>query len=341
MVAERRPAQPDYAELRRRVKDVGLLQRQPGYYGRRAALTFAMVALGLSAIALVHNPWFQAANAIFLAFGFTQLGFLGHEAGHKAILRGGRPNDAFCILVFNLILGGSAAWWVQKHNAHHSNPNHEDLDPDISLSVVAFSQEQALAKRGIQRLMVRYQAFLFFPLLTFVNYAMRGVSVRYLLTNRTPHRWTEMAMTFLHYPLFLGLILTQLGLVTGAIFIVVHEAAIGLYFGLAFAPNHKGMPVLAGDHQLDFVRRQVITSRNLKRNRVNDYLFGPLATQIEHHLFPNMARNNGRKAEPLVKAFCRERSIPYHETGVVQAFREIVQELHEVSAPLRRGERAS
>jgi hypothetical protein len=42
-----------------------------------------------------------------------------------------------------------------------------------------------------------------------------------------------------------------------------------------------------------------------------------------------------RKAEPIVRAFCLERSISYYETGVIEAYREIVQHLHDASAPLR------
>jgi hypothetical protein len=54
---------------------------------------------------------------------------------------------------------------VGKHNRHHSNPNHEDLDPDISITALAFTVDQASAKHGLVRLIARYQGWLFFPLL--------------------------------------------------------------------------------------------------------------------------------------------------------------------------------
>lgn len=139
----------------------------------------------------------------------------------------------------------------------------------------------------------------------------------------------------LHYPLFFGLVFWQLGIWHGVIFLLIQQGLTGLYIGLTFAPNHKGMPLVDDESGMDFVRCQVLTSRNLKKGRLSDYVFGPLASQIEHHLFPAMATNNGRKAEPLVKAFCRERSISYYETGVFRAYREILQHLYEVGAPLR------
>jgi fatty acid desaturase len=119
------------------------------------------------------------------------------------------------------------------------------------------------------------------------------------------------------------------------LFIVVHQALFGLYMGLVFAPNHKGMQLLDDESQLDFVRRQVLTSRDVKGHAVTDFLYGGLNYQIEHHLFPSMPRNKLKEAQTIVRAFCEARSIPYRETGALQSNREILQYLHRVSAPLR------
>ena len=81
----------------------------------------------------------------------------------------------------------------------------------------------------------------------------------------------------------------------------------------------------------------MLTSRNVKSSPINDLLYGGVNYQIEHHLFPNLPRNKLREAQKIVKAFCNTHSIPYHETGVLQSQREILQYLHEVSAPLRGG----
>jgi fatty acid desaturase len=43
----------------------------------------------------------------------------------------------------NLLVGISFGWWVAKHDRHHSNPNHEDLDPDIDIPALAFTTGQA------------------------------------------------------------------------------------------------------------------------------------------------------------------------------------------------------
>jgi fatty acid desaturase len=105
--------------------------------------------------------------------------------------------------------------------------------------------------------------------------------------------------------------------------------------GSVFAPNHKGMPILEKETELDFLHQQVLTARNVQGSPLADFWYGGLNYQIEHHLFPNMARNNLKKAQPIVRAFCQEMGIPYHQTGVWQSHKEILGFLHEVSAPLR------
>ena len=53
------------------------------------------------------------------------------------------------------------------------------------MPVIAFSREQAVTKRGVARIMVKYQAFLFLPLLTFEYYSLRVISVKFLVLGRS------------------------------------------------------------------------------------------------------------------------------------------------------------
>jgi fatty acid desaturase len=73
----------------------------------------------------------------------------------------------------------------------------------------------------------------------------------------------------------------------------------------------------------------------LHSSRFTDFWYGGLNFQIEHHLFPTMPRNNLKAAQPIVRQFCEEQGIPYHATGVFQAYREVFAHLHMVSRPLR------
>ena len=113
-----------------------------------------------------------------------------------------------------------------------------------------------------------------------------------------------------------------------AAFVLVQQGLFGLYLGCSFAPNHKGMPTLTEAEELDFLRRQVLTSRNVRGSRLVDFLLGGLNYQIEHHLFPNMPRPNLRHAQPLVRAFCRQHDLAYTEATLFGSYAEALRHLH-------------
>jgi fatty acid desaturase len=111
--------------------------------------------------------------------------------------------------------------------------------------------------------------------------------------------------------------------------------AFGVYMGAVFAPNHKGMLVIEDDDSVDFLLEQVLTSRNVNAGVVNDFVFGGLNYQIEHHLFPSMPRNRLREAQKLVEAFCQEHAIPYCRTSVPRAYHDILLHLRTVGSAAR------
>ena len=74
-----------YAQLSRQIKEAGLLERRRGYYAWKIAATAAALAAGWTVFVMVGNSWWQLAVAAFLAVVFTQIGFLGHDAGHRQI----------------------------------------------------------------------------------------------------------------------------------------------------------------------------------------------------------------------------------------------------------------
>lgn len=326
--------QQDYADLKRLVTQAGLLDKQLGYYVWNTATRLALLGASLTFLFIVDNVWLQLLNAALLSFAFTQIGFLVHDAGHRQIFDRAASNDLFG-LATNLLLGFSRSWWVDTHNEHHVNPNDLDLDPHTALPVFAFSEEQARSKRGVPRLLVGYQSFYFVPVLLLEGIGVRLASVQYLLRGDGKDRPAEAALMALHFVLYFSLLFYVLSLWQAVTFFAVHQALLGLYMGLVFAPNHKGMPLLDAESQLDFLRRQVLTSRDVSAHPVTDFLYGGLNYQIEHHLFPSMPRNKLREAQTIVRAFCEGRSIPYRESSVLQSNKEIFQYLHLVSAPLR------
>jgi fatty acid desaturase len=127
-------------------------------------------------------------------------------------------------------------------------------------------------------------------------------------------------------------VLLVLSPVRALVFVAVNQALFGVYLGCAFAPNHKGMPNLGEKEAADFLRRQVLTSRNVRGGPVTDWVLGGLNYQIEHHLFPSMPRVNLKRAQPLVRAFCAERGVAYRECGAFASYRQALGHLNAVGA---------
>jgi len=261
----------EYTQLSRQIKQAGLLDRRRGWYLARIGLNLALLAGGWVAFAMLGASWWQLLIAVYLAVVFTQLAFIGHDAVHRQLFRSRRANDQVGLIHANLLVGVSFEWWVAKHNRHHTNPNHQDLDPDISITALAFTTDQATAKQGLVRLIARHQAWLFFPLLLLEAAHLHLASTKAILRGSGRANTVEGLLLVAHvagYVTALALVLSPL---QALVFVVVHQGLFGLYLGCSFAPNHKGMPTLSDADQLDFLRRQVLTSRNVAGSRLVDW----------------------------------------------------------------------
>ena len=85
---------------------------------------------------MVGNSWMTLAVAPLVGMTFTQLGFLGHDAGHNQVFGARQRNRVLGLIVANALIGLSFGWWVPKHSAHHAHPNEMGRDPDIGEGVV-------------------------------------------------------------------------------------------------------------------------------------------------------------------------------------------------------------
>jgi fatty acid desaturase len=320
----------EYALLSRQIKQAGLLNRRPAYYIWKIAVTAVLLAAGWVAFVLVGNSWWQLAVAVFLAAVFTQVGFLGHDAGHRQIFGSRRANYLLGVLLGNLGIGLSYGWWVNKHNKHHAHPNTEGADPDIMLGALAFSKTQARGSRGLARLVYRYQAYLFFPMLLGEAISLHTSSICALTSREARHRSPETALIVAHFICYLTVVFLVLSPVKAVVFIVVQQGLFGVYLGSSFAPNHKGMLILGADDHTDFLRRQVLTSRNVRGGWLTDFALGGLNYQIEHHLFPSMPRPNLRHSKAMIEAFCRQRELPYCESSLVGSYAQALRYLNTV-----------
>ncbi|MBA4862287.1 acyl-CoA desaturase [Streptomyces sp. PSKA54] len=331
------PAGSEFAPLLRTVRGQGLLDRRTGWYTLGIAVNALALGAAVTAVVLLGDSWWTLLLAPLLAVLSARTAFIGHDAGHAQITANRSLSRAIGLVHGNLLLGMSYAWWNDKHNRHHANPNHIDKDPDVAADVLVFTSDQARARAGFRRWLTRNQAWLFFPLTLLEGLALKVYGFRDLRRQPPRERAVEGLLLLAHVTGYATLLLTTMSPGKAVAFAALHQALFGLHLGLAFAPNHKGMdmPDPDADDRWGHLRRQVLTSRNIRGGPVTDWFLGGLNYQIEHHLFPSMPRPHLRLAQPLVRAHCRDLGIPYTETGLVDSYRQALRHMHEVGEPLR------
>jgi fatty acid desaturase len=331
------------AALNRRFREAGLMQSQLRYYAITAFWILGLLCISIMLLNTIGNSWIQIfGNASLLAFLFAQIGFVGHDAGHQQIFLSRNKNLGVTWMVM-LLSGMVGEWWHDKHvMRHHRDPNGLG-DGDI-ITPFAFTPTQALNKKGwLARFIVKNQAWMFYFILLLTGFSFKLAGIIFLLKGkegkRSRHPKVEWTLLAVHFMLYFGLLFWLLNPWWLAFpFIVVHQMLLGFYMGNVFAPNHKGMPTIEIEGRVsakDWARRQITTARDVSpSNPIVSGLYGGLNCQVEHHLSLSMPRNNLVKAAKIVNAYCQERGIPYHQTGIWQSIVEIWKSFQRVANTL-------
>ncbi|MBJ3813268.1 acyl-CoA desaturase [Streptomyces flavofungini] len=329
------PTQPaNMKDITQLVKAAGLLEPQPLYYTLKIFTNLGMLAAAWTAFALLGDSWWQLATAACLAFCFGQTSVIGHDAGHRQIGRTRKVANLVGYLHANVLTGTNFHWWIGHHTKHHNFPNHLSLDPDIQRRQVIFDPAHHARKKGtVKRFIIRHQGWMFYVLIPLeglrLNLAGYIAAYRYAAMRKAT---TDLILCTTHLVAYLTLLFSALPLGLAVSFLAVHQGLFGVYVGLLFAPNHKGMPLRDGQQEeQDWLPRQVLSSRNLAPNRLTDFFYAGLNYQIEHHLFPTMPRRSLHKAQPLVKRYVLTHGLPYTETSPLRSYRDITRFLTMVS----------
>ncbi|MFD7157641.1 fatty acid desaturase family protein [Kribbella sp. NPDC059898] len=326
----------DFSPLLREIKAAGLLERRTAAYAMAIGINVGLMALTWAGIAAVGASWWVILLALPLGILTTRAAFFGHDAGHQQIGSSRKLHDWIGMLHGNLVLGMSYAWWNDKHNRHHANPNHTDKDPDVGEGVFVWTLQQAEGRKGLEGWLTRNQARIFFPLLTLEGFNLKVSSIRFLLARRRTEK-LELGLMAVHLVLYFSALFLIMSPAQALVFALVHHMVFGLHLGSVFAPNHKGMEMPDEDCNWGHLEKQVLTSRNVNGGLVVDWMMGGLNYQIEHHLFPSMPRANLRFAQPIVREYCESIGMPYVSTGLIDSYRMGLRHMHAVGEELRAG----
>lgn len=323
--------QTDFATLLKSIQALDLMRRRPGYYVTKIWLLVLAMAGCWVAFALLGHSWAQLGVAAGLGVVATQILFLSHDAAHRQIFASHRKNEWIALLLGTGLGGVSLAWWTNKHNRHHQAPNQIGKDPDIDPSVVHFYPLETPPRSALLRWAHERQGWWFFPLLVVEALNLQAQSLISLLRGRgAKRRVLELCLLVARLALVPTLTFVFLPPGLAALFVVVELAVTGVYLGTVFSVSHIGMETIPRGERLDFLSRQIRTSRNIRGGRVASGLMGGLNYQIEHHLFPSMPRPNLRYARPIIQAFCLDRGITYHEIPIHRAWLTVVRHLNRV-----------
>lgn len=330
----------NYTELLSRVKSAGLLAKKPSFYIVRLAVISAIavglwVAGGFLGVSTLHES--VVIGIAFVIAGLlgvlgAQYGFIAHEAAHRQIFHNNKLNDWAGLFLANLFAGLSYGFWMRKHNKHHQKPNQIGQDPDIAIRVLSFTVESRNEKRGVERWVSNRQGYLFPVLLFLTGFDLLLDSFQALRRTDRPVgiRALEFALMVIRQTapyVIMGLMFGWLWAIALWLFMMM---TFGFFMGAAFAPNHKGMPLVPRDAKIDFFERQVLTSRNIRGSWLKDNLMGGLNYQVEHHLFPSMARPYLKKAHEIVVAYCADKNITLVEMNLMSSYKAIVVYLNKV-----------
>jgi fatty acid desaturase len=334
------PATSNYTELLARVKEAGLLHKKPSFYVIRLVI-LSIISVGLwTAGGFIGASGAQDSLIIPVAFAIAgllgivgaQFGFIAHEASHRQIFRNNKWNDWAGLFLSNLFAGLSYGFWMRKHNKHHQKPNQIGEDPDIAIRVLSFTVESRDDKRGIERWISNRQGYLF-PFLLFLT-GFDLLLDSFLAIRRTDRplgiRVLEFSLMVIRQTapyIIMGLMFGWLWAIGLWVFMMM---IFGFFMGAAFAPNHKGMPLVPRDAKIDFFERQVLTSRNIRGSWLKDNLMGGLNYQVEHHLFPSMARPYLKRAHDIVMAYCADKNITLVEMNLFSSYKAIIVYLNKV-----------
>ncbi len=322
----------DYVELKKRVRGAGLLEPRPLFFTIVSIEPLLMIGLAVAVLVAFDGIVALLGSALIMSLAFVRAGFMMHDCGHRQVFKKARHNDLLGLVFGNLVLGSSISSWRTRHNEHHAHTNEIGVDPTLEIPLWAWLEEQIEEERGLVRWLMRHQALTFFPVLSLSGFFQSFAAIRdVFFGERVQDRWLQGTLLILHHVIYFGFLFAVLEWWQAIVFFFVHHLVTGLHLGMTFAPNHKGMPIVDANHQLDFVYVQAATTRNVLPGPLVDYLYGGLNYQIEHHLFPGMPRINLGAARRITKAYLQGRDIPYYETGVIRSYVEILRYMRGVA----------
>ena len=340
-----------YRMLNQRIQDEGLYDCNYKAYGIecvRYSLLFALMVLFL-------NWGWYITSAVCLGAFWHQLVFSAHDAGHMGITHNFQVDTIIGIIIADFLGGLSLGWWKRNHNVHHIVTNSPEHDPDIEhMPFFAISHrffdglrstfyDRVMTYDAVARFSLRYQNYLYYPILCFGRFNLYVLSWEYLIRGLGPrkgvaawHRWLEIAGQFFFWTWFgYGIIYRSIpDNVSRFLFVLVsHVVTMPLHVQITL--SHFAMSTSDLGQTESFPQKMLRTTMDVDCPSWLDFIHGGLQFQAVHHLYPQIPRHNLRRCQKLVMEFCKVTGIPYALYGFYEGNVHVIGRLGEVGKQAR------
>ncbi|KAL4926849.1 fatty acid desaturase [Aspergillus undulatus] len=306
-----------------------------------------------SAYFFLRVGWYML-SAFFLGCFWHQLVFTAHDAGHIGITHHYHVDSIIGMIIADYLGGLSLGWWKRSHNVHHIVTNEPEHDPDIEhMPFFAISHrfftnlrstyyDRIMYFDAFSNFMLKYQNYLYYPILLFGRFNLYRLSWEYLLLGQGPrkgpawwHRWFEIAGQIFFWTWFGYGVLGSLP-TWGTVFnylLISHMVTAPVHVQITL--SHFAMSTAdLGVHE-SFPQKMLRTTMDVDCPTWLDFFHGGLQFQAIHHLYPRIPRHNLRRTQKLVLEFCRDMGIPYALFTFTDGNKEVIGKLGDVAKQVR------
>lgn len=261
----------------------------------RAFTALAIVAANATAgIILATTSLPVVASLLLSALSgcmYASLFFLGHEAGHGAVVKSRSAQDVLMWAAFSIFLLPPTLWRVWHNKVHHMFTNHKDYDPDNFGTLSSYNEFRSV--RVVEALTPgsgRWLGLVYLPLwFTIHTQVVLWVQSRRCRGFESLGRTRASAESLCMAALWVSLAV-QLGVRSSLLLIIIPMMAANAIIMSYIATNHLLRPLVDYSDPLE-------SSMSVTTYRWLDLIHFNFSHHVEHHLFPSMSS----RFAPLVR----------------------------------------
>ncbi|KAE8317523.1 fatty acid desaturase-domain-containing protein [Aspergillus transmontanensis] len=340
-----------YRALDQRIRDEGLYNCNYFSYFIECCRYTLFAALSYL---FLRSGWY-ATSGFFLGCFWHQLVFTAHDSGHMGITHHFHVDSVIGIIIADYLGGLSLGWWKRNHNVHHIVTNAPEHDPDIEhmpffaishrflTSLRSTYYERIMTFDAFANFMLRYQNYLYYPILLFGRFNLYRLSWEYLLCGQAPkkgpawwHRWFEMAgQVFFWYWFGYAVVYRSIPDWSSRLIFILISHMVTAPLHVQITLSHFAMSTADLGVNESFPQKMLRTTMDVDCPTWLDFFHGGLQFQAIHHLYPRIPRHNLRRTQKLVMEFCRDTGIPYTVFTFYDGNKEVIGKLGDVAKQVR------